>query len=130
MQFYRLKINKKIAIYDVITPERIICQSKTHQIWKPYHVLLKAILVFVCFQFFVILSISETTRNLRKAHKKEKLKERKNVEQSQSQATMIFGEKKLVNGDIPYPGSYYVVNLKPILAHTEFHVISYKLLRS
>ena len=73
MQFYRLKINKK-AIYDVITPERIICQSKTHQIWKPHHVLLKSNISFVCFQFFVILSISVTTRNPRKAHKNRKIK--------------------------------------------------------
>ena len=35
---------------------------------------LKTIYSFVCFQFFVILFISVTTRNLRKAHKKRNVK--------------------------------------------------------
>ena len=73
MQFYRLKINKIKPIYDVITPQGMICQSKTSA--EVLSCALKRNISFVCFQFFVMLSISVTTTNLRKANKKRKLQD-------------------------------------------------------
>ena len=59
-----------MLIYYVITPQELICQSKNHQIWKPYDVFIKTTYSFVCFKFFAMLLISVTTTNLTKAHQK------------------------------------------------------------
>ena len=50
-----------MPIYDDITPQECICQSKTHQIWKPHYVFLKKTYSFEYFKFFVMLLISVWT---------------------------------------------------------------------